>query len=405
MLKLRFLSALLSAVVIMSVSVESMALFTSRDPGKADLGVLNQQQINRKAADVAFSETELSIADVNIIKSGSKSRNKVRLTLSLTNNSFTEIKKGQDAGGWVLGLPAGARAYIAADVKRGDTELILSVEGISSDDNEDYIVVAVPGSVILNKTEKTVKSRINTAAPWEVLSSSYEEIEIEEPMKEEQEESAEEPESKEEEKTEAKEEKKSSLKSEEVSDEEIQKIKADLVSSLKGKAAAYREITVDTDKFISPEAMEEIYDYAIDAGKTDMQLANVCLLFIQHNDEGNTDSRLYVPFKNLVLEGNGINPLITRGSEEKNMKEIAELFKKKAGKEGQVIFLEHNLPFGADTGVVTALDGEVSSNRYKILYAYDEETESFSKFPGNYEVDSYGYLHFFTDAGGYFVLA
>ena len=407
MLRLRFLSALLSAVVIMSASVESMALFTSRDPGRADLGVLNQQQLNRKEADIAFSETELSIADVNIIKSGSSSRNKVRLTVQLTNNSFTEIERGQDAGGWVLELPEGARAYIANDVKRGDRELVLAIEGLASDDNDSYIVVAVPGSVVLNKTESVVKSRINTDAPWEILSSQYEAIEVEEPEEEEPEETEEVHEEDEEDTSEEEEKavRKLSSDAEELSEEEIKAVKDDLVASLKGKAAAYREITIDSDKFISAEAMEEIYDYAIDAGKTDTQLANVCLLFVNHNDEGNTDSRLYVPFRNLVLEGNGINPVITKDMEKENMKEIGDLFKQKSGKEGQVIFLEHDLPFGADTGVVTAVEGEASTNRYKILYAYDEETKSFSKFPGNYEVDSSGYLHFFTDAGGYFVLA
>lgn len=383
MFRLRFLSAMLSVVLIMSVSLEASALFTSRDPREADLGALNQQQLNRRAEDIAFLDTKLMINKVSIINSGSKTENEVNLVLHLDNNSFTEISKGQDVGGWIINKPEEITASVAEDVERGSQELSLNIRGVS-DNLEDPIVLGIPNTVLSKKSDKIVKSQTNPSALWELLSPSYVPDESD--------------------KVEVKKEKKSHRESE-ITDTELLSIKQELVSVMQGRSAAYREVTIENGGYISAEGLDEIYNYALDAGKSEIQLANVCLLFVETDTDERTDTRMYVPFKNLVNSQNGINPAIIKDEENEKIKEVSNLFSSKMGKEGQVILVENKESFGSSVGIVTKLSGDASALKKKTLYSYDEEKGTFSKFSGNYEVDPASFLHLFSEYGGYFILA
>lgn len=384
MFRFRFLSAMLSVVLIMSASLEASALFTSRDPREADLGILNQQQLNRKEADIAFLDTKLIIDNVSVVNSGSESENEINLMLRLDNNSFTEISKGQDVGGWIINRPEGISASVAEDVERGSQKLCLKITGVASKDLDNLIVLGIPNTVLSKKSDKTVKSQDNAHASWKILSSSY--VPDESGA------------------VEVKKEKKVRNDSE-VTDTELLSIKQELVSVIKGGSAAYREVKVENSGYISSEGLQEIYDYAVDAGKSEIQLANVCLLFSETDSDERTDTRMYVPFKNLVNSGNGIDPTVIKDEDNEKIKEVSQLFSKKFGKEGQVIFVANKESFGSNAGIVTKLSREAASLKKQTLYTYNEENGTFEKFKGNYEVDPSAYLHFFSDNGGYFVLA
>ena len=384
MFRLRFLSAMLSVVLIMSASLEASALFTSRDPREADLGVLNQQQLNRKEADIAFLDTKLMINGVSILNSGSSSENEINLVLHLDNNSFVEISKGQDVGGWIINKPEGVAASVAEDVERGSQELSLNIRGVS-EGADDLIVLGIPNTVLSKKSDKIVKSQDNANASWQMLSPSYVPDELSD-------------------KVEVKKEKKVRRESE-VTDTELLSIKQELVSVMQGGSAAYREIVIENGGYISDDGLEEIYDYALDAGKSELQLANVCLLFVETDADERTDTRMYVPFKNLVNSGNGINPAVIKDEDNEKIKEVSQLFSSKMGKEGQVILVENKESFGSSVGIVTKLSGDADSLKKKTLYTYDEESGTFSKFKGNYEVDPASFLHVFSESGGYFILA
>lgn len=244
--------------------------------------------------------------------------------------------------------------------------------------------MGIPNTVLSKKSDKIVKSQTNPSALWELLSPSYVPDESD--------------------KVEVKKEKKSHRESE-ITDTELLSIKQELVSVMQGRSAAYREVTIENGGYISAEGLDEIYNYALDAGKSEIQLANVCLLFVETDADERTDTRMYVPFKNLVNSQNGINPAIIKDEENEKIKEVSNLFSSKMGKEGQVILVENKESFGSSVGIVTKLSGDASALKKKTLYSYDEEKGTFSKFSGNYEVDPASFLHLFSEYGGYFILA
>ena len=164
------------------------------------------------------------------------------------------------------------------------------------------------------------------------------------------------------------------------------------------------EINFENCGYLSPEIIENIYNY-IKENNNSIRLSAVNLVFDQKGDKRAVDSRIYVGLQKLYDEGNGIDPSVIYDQNDSEIKKIKSQFEKKYGKDGTVIYLKNTGNFGTRAGVSVFVEGKISEIKNKKLYSYENSDNTFSEFENSNYVDNSGYLHFFVENGGFFILS
>lgn len=393
MLKYRFICITLTFIMCLSAALPSFAFFYVKEDYTADMGIINQQQMKKKESDISLLETQLFINSAEKMINNNENENAVKITLTLNNNSFMPLKDGQDVGGWVINSPSEIKATVCNDIDRGAQSAVIMICGTVSEDHNEPIAIGIPNSALAKNSMTTVKSQINQAVTWQVLNDNYKyDDEIDEKDAEDDSEMEE---------ISASEEENGEVIASENSDYIMSIVKSALDT---GYNPGSLEINFENCSYISPEIIENIYNY-IKENNNSIRLSAINLVFDQKGEKRAVNSRIYVGLQKLYDEGNGIDPSVIYDQNDSEIEEIKSQFEKRYGKDGTVIYLKNTGNFGARAGISVFVEGKISEIKNKKLYSYDNSDNTFSEFKNSNYVDNSGYLHFFAENGGFFVLA